>query len=736
MLLISTIISYLLARAISKPINMIDTMTQKIACGDYETRIENVGGGYELESLARNINQMGQAILGLNKDLHNQKKKLITEQKKFKNSIRESEAHFRSIFNNSSIGILVADLEEKKFKMANDAICQLLGYTKDQLLNLGVTDIHPPEDIEWVIKQFEMQARGEIVLAEYLPMLRSDGSKFFADISTTPMSLNGRNHNLGMFQDVTRRYETEKELEQYKNHLEYLVEERTDSLKRAEAIAHVGSWHFDLLKNVLTWSEETYHIFCHPLDEPVTMELFVSKIHNDDRKKVLEKWNETLKGIPTYEIEHRIVTSQGIKWVIERAEFVFDNENQAIIAHGAVQDITETKKIEKMLIEAKEKAEAGIKAKSQFLANMSHEVRTPMNAIIGMSKLALQTGLEGKAKNYVKKTHDAAKDLLGILNDILDFSKIEADKLRLSNVHFALKDVIGPVINLVKENAEDKEIIIRVKIDKEVPRFYYADSLRLKQILLNLLNNAIKFSNKNGNVTVGVSVCEESDEEALIQFKLEDKGIGISEEKQHKLFKSFNQIDNSTTRMYGGSGLGLAICKKISELMGGKIWLKSKEGEGSTFFFTVRMLKSNEELIANESKDSDLKIKVAVKKLKGLKILVVEDNELNQELVEDLLLSYGLQIKIANHGQEALTILEQENFDGILMDLHMPVMDGYEATSKIRDQKEYKNLPIIAISANAMEGDREKSITAGLNDHITKPLDPVKLFETMAKYMG
>jgi len=706
----SALFSFWLAKIITRPIYMIEQMINNIASGNFNTRFENVGGDHELASLAKRINQMSQAI-------------------------NESEIRFRSVFYNSSIGILVADYDEKKFWMANTAMCELLRYTENQLLSLEVKDIHPPEDTEKIIEIFEKQAKGEILKAEYAPMIRSDGSKFLADITTSPMTLNGRLFNVGIFQDVTQKYETEQELDRHKQNLEQLVEERTSSLKRAETIAQVGSWHFDCIENVLTWSEETYRIFCHPLNEPVTMQFAFSKVHDDDKEKVKTMWNEALEGNANYDLEHRISTPQRIKWVRTQAELVFDKENCPVVAHGAIQDITTTKKIKQELIEAKEKAETVTKTKSQFLANMSHEIRTPMNAIIGMSKLALQSGLEGKAKNYITNVNYAAEGLLGILNDILDFSKIEAGKLKLSNVHFILNnDVIVPVINLINESAEVKKIKIRVKIDKAVPRFYYADSMRIRQILLNLLNNAVKFSHDYGNVTLVVSVIEETDTEALITFRVDDEGIGISDKNKQHLFQSFTQIDSSNTRKYGGTGLGLAISKKLTELMGGKIWVESKEGEGSSFFFTLKIQKSNEPIITECIGQREINRQENVKKLKGKKILVAEDNELNQELMVDLLSSIGVNVAIAIHGQEVLEMLENEFFDAILMDLHMPVMDGYEATRIIREK--YKDLPILAISANAMNGDSEKSIAAGMNGHITKPIDPEQLYKILSCLMN
>gem|GEM_PF-2817273 len=389
------------------------------------------------------------------------------------------------------------------------------------------------------------------------------------------------------------------------------------------------------------------------------------------------------------------------------------------------------------LEQAKTAAESANHAKSEFLANMSHEIRTPMNGIIGMTELALKSSLSERQKNFVAKANQSARSLLGIINDILDFSKIEAGRLELEETAFDLDDVIKQSLNLVRLKADDKGVALDVHIDSDMPRQLIGDPLRLNQVLINLMDNAIKFSASGDTVELKVVVREDRDEDCDLMVSVSDTGIGISREQQARLFQAFSQADNSTTRQYGGTGLGLVISRKIVELMQGELWLESDVGKGSTFHFTLRLWKSDGEALAAELGEDDYRRRVdeALRHLRGRHFLLVEDNAINRELVVELLQGEGIKVSAAVNGEEALAMLDAHAYDAVLMDCQMPVMDGCEATRRIRQDMTLRDLPVIAMTANAMKGDREQALRAGLNDHIAKPVDPEQMFLTMAKWI-
>ncbi|MGD2119871.1 MAG: ATP-binding protein [Chromatiales bacterium] len=396
-----------------------------------------------------------------------------------------------------------------------------------------------------------------------------------------------------------------------------------------------------------------------------------------------------------------------------------------------------SKKAEFAMAQAKEAAEEATRAKSTFLANMSHEIRTPMNAVLGMTHLAMQTELTDKQHNYLAKIQRSAEALLGVLNDILDFSRIESGKLKMEKTDFRLEDVIDNLVSIVALKAQEKGLAFDVEIKPDVPTALVGDPLRLGQILVNLGNNAVKFTEAEGKVKVTVATREQDDKGVVLYFSVADTGIGMTTEQQANLFQSFSQADSSTTRKYGGSGLGLSIAKNLSEMMGGGIWVSSEPGNGSTFHFTVYVRKQQGQVSdrkATEANDQQ-RVNATIADLRGARILLVEDNIINQELALELLVSNGLEVAVANDGEEALQILERDDFDAVLMDCQMPVMDGYTATYKIRQHKGLKDLPVIAMTANAMQADRQKAFDAGMNDYLSKPINVNDMFTVLKKWI-
>ena len=536
-------------------------------------------------------------------------------------------------------------------------------------------------------------------------------------------------------------------------------------------------------------------------------------------------------------------------------------------------DITLRKQQEAEVLAAKEAAEEATKAKSDFLANMSHEIRTPMNAIIGLSHLALKTPLNAKQRDYVSKVHNAGTSLLGVINDILDFSKIEAGKLDIETTDFRLDEVISSVTTLTAQKAHDKGLEFLAHVAPEIPEHLLGDPLRLGQILTNFVNNAVKFTER-GEIRLNIELLERTGEKVQLKFSVRDTGIGMTPEQSAKLFQPFTQADTSTTRKHGGTGLGLTICRRLVELMGGRVWLESEPGIGSTFFFTVwlevgaakgsgkivperlaqlrvlvvddnaaareilaeplstvarhvktvasgpeaiaavkaqdatepfdiifmdwrmpgmdglqasRLIKSDETLtkqpaivlvtafgreeVREEAERLELDgflVKPVTKsmlvdtlvdvfaapqegdatagaaeeelatRLQGARILLTEDNEINQQIAIELLEGAGATVRVAHNGREAVQTLENgpqpPPFDMVLMDLQMPEMDGYQATTKIRSDARFAALPIIAMTAHATIEERQRCLAAGMNDHLAKPIDPAMLFETVGRF--
>ena len=384
---------------------------------------------------------------------------------------------------------------------------------------------------------------------------------------------------------------------------------------------------------------------------------------------------------------------------------------------------------------AKREADSANRAKSEFLANMSHEIRTPMNAILGLTHLGLE-GTPERQREYLSKINDSAELLLNILNDLLDFSKIEAGKISLENVAFDLYEVMGRLSSVFGAQARGKQLDFTVTIAPETPRYLRGDPLRLGQVLMNLTNNAIKFTERGG-VTVTVAPAEQSEDKVTLRYAVEDTGIGLQPEQQGRLFQAFSQADSSTTRKFGGTGLGLVISKRLIELMGGEIAVDSEYGRGSIFRFTASFGRGKQ-LASPGALERGLRHAISQRdldRLRGARVLVAEDNAINRQIIRELLKKAHLDIVMVENGQEAVEAARQQSFDLVLMDIQMPVMDGLLATRELRKLPRFADTPIIALTANVFQTDIEQCLGAGMNDHIGKPVKLGELFAKLARWL-
>lgn len=393
--------------------------------------------------------------------------------------------------------------------------------------------------------------------------------------------------------------------------------------------------------------------------------------------------------------------------------------------------IEKAKELEAQLIESKDVAEKAAMTKSQFLSTMSHEIRTPMNAVIGFTHLLQQLNPREDQMEYIKMLKFSAENLLVLINDILDFSKIEAGRIEFEEADFNLKELISNIRLALLQKASEKDIQIKLFIDEDLPSAIKGDPVRLGQILTNLISNAVKFT-KVGKVTITASLTRKTDTVTTIDFEVTDTGIGIEPEKINHIFESFTQASSATTRKFGGTGLGLTITRRLLELMGSQIKVKSEFGRGSTFYFSLDM-KNSEKNFADQKNNE---YTVETKSLKGVKLLIAEDNQINVILAKQYMRLWDIECDVAENGEIALMLVQNGHYDMVLMDLQMPEMDGYQTTIAIRNlpDEKYKKLPIVALTASAMLDIKDQAFVVGMNDYISKPFNPDELFRKIAQY--
>jgi two-component system sensor histidine kinase/response regulator len=645
----------------------------------------------------------------------------ISDLSKLKNALWQSEVRYRLLVENTPDLFWEVDAR-LNIVYVSPQIREMIGLSPGELSGKALSLVFSGE-ADWLMRLLEKSGPSKIKGVE-VSATHADGSARILDISASVL----RNDTgeaqsiLGVARDITERKASEKRLEQ----LSLAVESSPVSVAISDFQGHIESVNPAFC--TLTGYRQSQII-------GQEMKILRSGVHPDSFFAAL--WARLHAGESVrYEFCNRRQDGS-IYWVHQAISPIFNKAGAISHFVWVGEDFTEAKHQDQMLREAKDAAEKATQAKSDFLANMSHEIRTPMNAIIGLSHLCLKTRLDPKQLDYLNNISSAAKSLLAIINDILDFSKIEAGRLQLENTAFDLSRVFTHLANLSQPKADEKQLSLLFQLAPEVPQQLLGDPTRLGQVLLNLCSNAIKFT-EQGEVRVECTLLSLREDSALLRFAVIDQGIGMSAEQLQRLFSPFVQADASTTRKYGGTGLGLTISKQIVEAMGGHISIESEPGQGTRFICEIPLglLALGGTSTASSQILADSPVQEASRPLnesellplRGLRVLLVEDNKFNQQVAIDLLELVGVMVQLAENGHQAIEQIKAHVFDLVLMDLQMPEMDGLTATKQIRQVLQKDKLPIIAMTANTMLGDRERCLAAGMNAHIGKPIEPDALY--------
>ncbi len=702
--------------------------------GDTRFQIGSVQGAMSLTLFLL----VGVVISGLTESLHRMRRRIVADE-----ALRESEQRWRS---------LTDALPQLVWSAGPDGACdyfstqwtQHTGIPEADLLGWQWLKVLHPDDREPTRKFWTDSVAGRGPYDVEYRVRRLDGEyRWFKTRGVPIRDSEGAIFKwFGTCTDITTSKQLEEELRQANSRLDLAVRG-----------SNVGIFEVDLLDGeyiggrahfINVWEQLGNQPPDSSVDSTADSTAWMASLHPADREQVLSEIRAQLEGVGNdYHVAYRARHRDGSdRWMLARGTIIRDESGKAVRVTGCRVDVTDLKQIENELRQAKEAAESANHAKDEFLANVSHEIRTPMNAILGMTELALDTPLTNDQRQILKTVKSAGDNLLGLINDLLDFSKIEAGKLELDISEFSLAAALSDTLRALKVRADAKGLDFSWDVRPEVPDSLVGDAGRLRQVLLNLVGNAVKFTDA-GKVSVLVDVADAArDGLVALRFSVTDTGIGIPQEKQQRIFRAFEQEDTSTTRKYGGTGLGLTIADRLVSLMGGSISVESEPGKGSTFAFAVRfsLPSGRADSVGATLKECDTARQEPLpSQAKPLRVLVAEDNDFNAQLIEHLLIRRGHRVSLAQDGRGALALLQGDStFDLLILDIHMPELDGFDVTRVIR-RRELEtggHLPVIALTARSRSEDRDKCLAAGMDDFLTKPFRADDLWTVMDRALG